>query len=491
MFFNFVARVLIARFYSPADYGFFNLYFTILSIFASIGAIGLKAGIQRNIAYHLGKDEEEKVPAIIGWGIAISLAGGFVSGMVLFIFANPIASIFSDDPVLGYYFKIAAIAVPFYILTIALESIFRGVQRTKERILFNVLGRNTLILASILIVGSFAFHFEKMMLAVSLSFIFLAISFFIYYLKKRKDILGIKKAFKWDISIGKKLFLFSLPLLLVGLSQRVMGWADTIMIGYFMTEDFVGYYQAAKPLSRFISTALTVTLFIYSPISASLYAKKKIRENQTIYTTITKWLCFGTLPIALTFFFYPRWILNIFGVEYSVAIIPLQILTIVYFINNFMGPNGATLTAYGKTKFLMYATGTAAGLNVILNGLLIPFYDIMGAAIATGVSNLSINTIRVKKLKDISGIHSIRFQVLKPIILSTFLSVLFFYSITYLFAVNIIIVALSGISFYGIFLFSIISTKSFSENDIKLLLLVEKRLGLDLTKIKKILKKFI
>jgi len=492
LLFGFLKRVLIARFYTPADYGLFNLYFTILSMFAAVGAIGLRNGIQRNIAYYLGKDEKNKVPAIIGWGLAIGLASGIVFGIALFLFANPLASIFSDDPILGFYFRIAAVALPFYILTIALMSVFRGFQRTKERILFYRMGRNGLFVVFIIIIGLLALPFENVILSISFGIILISIIFFIYYLKTKKKLLGLKKSFKWDFPIGKKLLLFSLPLLFVDLMYRIMGWADTMMIGYFLREDFVGYYQAARPLTGLISTALTVTLFIYSPIASSLYGQEKIKENEVIFTTITKWICFGSLPIALVFIFYPKWVISfLFGADYLAAVIPLQILAAVYFVNNLMGPNGATLTAYGKTKFLMYATGAATGLNLILNGALIPYFGIIGAATATGISLISINIIRVKKLKSLSGIHPVRTDILKPLLLSIPINFFLVLIIREFLPINIIIVAISGVSFYGIFLLSMIFTKSFSKNDIKVLLLVEKKLGIDLSNIKKILRRFI
>jgi len=492
IFFNFLTRVVITRFYTPSDYGMFNLYWTILSIFAAIGSIGLRNGIQRNISYYLGKDDKEKVPAIIGWGLAIGLAGGIIFAIGLFFFSDFIASFFSDDPILGYYFKIAALAVPSWVITTAMVSVFRGFERTKERILFQTFGRYTLMLAFAIVVSLLSLPFQNVILSVSIGIISLSIIFFIYYLKNKKDVLGIKKAFKWDISLGKKLLIFSLPLLLVDIMYRVMGWADTMMIGYFLTEDSVGFYNVAKPLSKFISTGLSISLFIYSPIAASLYAKEKIQENKIIYTVITKWICFSTLPIALVFVFYPRWVISfLFGQDYMAAVIPLQILAVTFFINNFMGPNGATLTAYGKTKFLMYATSSAGILNIVLNGLLIPFYGIIGAAVATSISFVSVNMIRVKKLKDISSIHSIKFEIIKPIVLTISLTGVFVYLLRFFFHLQIVLVAFSGIIFYLIFFVSLLVTKSFSKDDIKILLLVEKRSGIDLTKIKKLLKKFV
>lgn len=492
MIFGLLKRVLIARFYTPADYGLFNLYFTILIIFASIGAIGLKNGLQRNIAFYMGKDKKEKVPAIIGWGLLISIAGGILFGATLYLFADQIAALFSDDPTLGYYFELAALAVPFYVVTLAFISIFRGFQRTKERVLFSNMGRNALIFIFIVFIGFLGLSFDTIILSVSIAVIIVAIFFFLYYLNVRKSALGLERAFRFDLTVGKKLLLFSLPLLLVDIMYKVMGWADTMMIGYFMMEDSVGYYEAAKPISKLITSGLSVALFIYSPLAASLYARDKIKENRVIFTALTKWLCFGTLPIAMVFIFYPRWVLRfLFGGEYLPAVIPLQILAVVYFTLTMMGPNGATLTSYGKTKFLMYATGGAAALNVILNGVLIPSYGIIGAAAATGISLISVNLIRVKKLKDISGVHPLRPEVLKPTALSILVSVLLALGLRYLLPVSIIVVAISGLSFYAIFLSSMVLTKSLSKNDIRLLLLVEKKLGLDLSRIKSFLRRFV
>jgi len=492
LFFNFLARVIIARFYTPADYGLFNLYYTILSIFSSIGIIGLKSGIQRNIAYYLGKDEEEKVPEIIGWGISIGLVGGVIFGIILFHFADPIAAVFSEEPALGNYFKLAAIAVPFYALLILLVSVFRGFQRTKEKILFEDLGKNTLILCAVIPIALMSLGFFNVILGASLSIILISISFFYYYRRNIKRLLDLKPTVRWDLSVGKKLMLFSLPLLFVEIMYRIMGWADTLMIGYFMAEDFVGYYQAAKPMSRFIGTPFDVAHFLYSPIAATLFAKTLFRENKIIFISLTKWICFGTLPLVIAFVFYPGWILDFFfGVEYSTAIVPLQILSVMYFINNFMGPNGATLTAFGRTKFLMYATGAAAGLNLIFNTLLIPYFGIVGAAVATAISIISVNVIRVKKLNDISGIHTIKPILLAPITLSLLLSVPLTYALTQIFPITIYLVIISVLIFYLIFFFSIIMTKSLSKDDIELLLLIEKRSGIDLSWLRKILKRFV
>ena len=49
MLLAFVGRVLVARFFTQAEYGFFSLGFSLLSIFVAISLFGLQDGAARQI----------------------------------------------------------------------------------------------------------------------------------------------------------------------------------------------------------------------------------------------------------------------------------------------------------------------------------------------------------------------------------------------------------------------------------------------------------
>jgi len=492
IFFNFLARIVIARFYTPEDYGLFNLFFTVLSIFLTLSLLGLSNGIQRFIGYYTGSGEKEKIKVVESCGLLIGTISGVCFGILLFFLAPGIASIFSKAPEFIYYLRIAAITLPFYVLLSSLIAIFRGYQRTKEKVLFYDLGRNTLFLVLSFILGILALPFVGIIWSMFVATAIVAISFFIYYLKKQKMLLKRVITFSFDSSVAKTILIFSLPLLFVNVMHRIMGWTDTVMIGYFLFEIDVGFYNVAKPMSSFISTGLTITNFIYAPLVAGLYAQKKFRENDFIFTALTKWICFLTLPLTMIFFFYSDVVISkSFGVEYLPGTIPLKILVVAYFINNFMGPNGSTLIAYGKTKFLMYATFVSATLNITLNVLLIPIYGIVGAAIATGISILSVNIIRVYKLYSISGVHSFKSNIIKPVISTGIIGSIIMIVMMYTKIPGIIqaIVAFGILS--ALFLLMLFVTRSVSQQDIKLLILVEKKTGINLSLFKRLLKRFV
>jgi O-antigen/teichoic acid export membrane protein len=492
IFFNFAARVIIARFYDPSYYGLFNLFFVVLSIFLGIGTLGLTSGISRFIGYYTGSDENHKIKEVECWGLLIGVISGVCFSIVLYFIAPFISSLFSEKTVFVNYIRIASFTLPFYILLYALISVFRGHQSTKEKILFYDLGRNFLFLLFSFIAGFLALPFVGVIWSMFSATAIMSLSIFVYYLKKPKSLLITTNSFSLNPSIGKKILIFSLPLVLVGIMNQVMEWADTLMIGYYLTERAVGFYNVARPLSTFISTGLSVTIFIYAPLVAGLYARYRFKENDIIFSVLTKWICFFTLPLAMVLFFYSNEVISkSFGLEYVHAGIPLKILAIAFFINNFLGPNGATLSAYGKTRFLMYATLLAAGFNIIMNAILIPIYDIIGAAIATGISIVSINLIRTYKLYLISGIHPFKFDNIKPIITTIFSGSIIIIALTTTSISTTFQAILTFILTYIIFIIMLFVTNSLSQQDLKLLIIIEKKIGINLSFLKKLLKRFV
>lgn len=487
----FVGRILFARSFNPSEYGIFSLGITIISIFAVIGTLGLREGTTRQIAYYLSKKQTKKVQSVILW----SLMFGVITGIILFLFvffcADVLAIKIFKMPNLSLPLKIFSISIPFYVALFILNSIFRGFKRVKEKVYFTDIIRNLLfpvLLVPVILLGlSVEWGTSAYMLSISIT----SVIFIIYFLRKLPITLQLSIKNR-DLSVGKELIIFSIPLLLVTILSQVMHWTDTMMLGYFKTQDIVGLYNAATPLGRMISSTNAAMLFIYTPIASGLYAKSKLVEMRKSYTVLTKWLCIATLPITLILALFPAIVINyFFGVEYISASIVLQILVIGLFINSLMGPNGATLTAMAKTNFLMYATFSAACINILLNILLIPKYGINGAAIATVTALVTINILRSIKLYSISKIHSIKKNILKPI----FLSVIMFF-LVYIIATKFLLVTFWTLPIFFIiyiilYIVSLIITKSFDKEDIDMLLKIESKMGINLKILKRIINKFI
>jgi O-antigen/teichoic acid export membrane protein len=491
IFFNFLARVIIARFYTPDDYGLFNLFFTILSIFAGIAFFGLGSGMPRFIGHYTGSGEKHKIRAMEGWSLLIGLVSGISFSILLFFLAPWIAPLFSEENVFIDYMRIAAVTLPFFVILNSLITIFRGHQRTIERILFYDFGMNLTFLIFSFIISILALPFIGVIWSMFAAIVLITISFFIYYLNQQKSLLKNFGSYSFNPSLGKEILIFSLPLLLVDILTQSGGWVSTLMIGYFISASAVGYYQVAYPLSVFIATGLTVSGFLYAPLVASLYSQRKFNETKEIYSTLTKWICFLTLPLAMVLFFFPETIISVFfGVDYISAAIPLKILSIAFFINTMTGPDGAVLIAYGETKFLMYATTGNALINILLNFIIIPNYGIIGAAFTTGFSLILVNIIRISKLFAISGVHSLKPKNLKPIISTVFFGSILVIALTYLPILGILQAIIAFVLLSILFLLMMLLTHSVSKQDINLLKLIEKKIRINLSFVERLIIRF-
>ena len=117
----------------------------------------------------------------------------------------------------------------------------------------------------------------------------------------------------------------------------------------------------------------------------------------------------------------------LFGARYMGAALALQILSAGEFVHTLVGPNGTTLTSYGKTTLLMIDAVLAAILNIVLNLLLIPRYGISGAAIATAISLAVSNVLVSGQLYYYYRIHPFRSNYIKSVIAGLLVLLVLYY----------------------------------------------------------------
>lgn len=491
MLFIFITRIVIARYYSMEQYGLFSLFYIILTIAASISTLGLGDGLSRYIAYYKGKGKNNDVRSLIRWGFIFSIISSIIISAFLYLTADFITPYLVDDTRFSFYLKIVALTTPFFVIARILITIYRGIERAKEKIIFTSILKPTLILVFVSVVGIMTLPFDYVIIAISISYISASLAFFLYFITTKKRFFGSKTKEKLTPDLGKKLLLFSLPLLLVSIMTNVMHFTDTVMLAFFKTEIDVGIYNAAKPLSHLVSTGLLISLFIYQPIASRLFAINRKKEIDVIYTSLTKWVCFFSFPIAMCFIIFPTTVITIYGSDYVLAASTLQVLASVYLIQSFFGPNHTTLIAYGRSKFVMYANIIAAATNVLMNLILIPIYGPIGAATATGISVMGMVSVKSIMVYRISGIHVFKSQLLKPLLSTTVIVLLIGYFVHQFMYVDMIVLVVFFALFYILFFAMMILTKSISKEDMDLFVLVERKTGLDMKRTKKIIKRFL
>ncbi len=489
MFLAFIGRVLVARYGTEAEYGIFSLAFVILNICAMAGTLGLRQGTPRSIAYARGKNDSEKVQKLVSASIQFGGFAGVIIGIFIFFTSDIIATRIFHEPALGNPLKIFAIGIPFFTLIHVFASIFRGFDDIKPKVYFQDIMRNIIFPLLLLLIILLKLPFIGVFYAFLASLVIPCVLIIIYAFKR----LPLKKlTIKLGDPIAKELIFFSLPLLGTIVLQMIIDWTDTLILGALKTSSEVGLYNAALPLARFISSPLMALLLIYTPIISGLYAQGMVEDLKRNFAVLTKWLCSATFPLFLILFLFPELVLSIlFGSSYTPAAYVLRILSLGFIINNFLGPNGDTLIAMGKVHFIMWATLASAIINLVLNFSLIPIFGIIGAATASVVAITSVNLVRSWKLHSLSKAQPLSKNLLKPTLVSLLVGLFVYFVTNFFLELSFWFLPFVFILFYLIYGLSIILTKSFDQEDVTMLLAIEKKADVDLTIIKKVLKRFL
>ena len=490
MLFAFMGRLLIARQWSASDYGVFSLAFAILNISVIISTLGLQRGTSRSIAYARGKNENEKIQGFVSASLWLALAGSLILCFILFLVSEAIAENIFHEPALTTSLRIFSIAIPFFTLLNVFTGIFLGFGLVQAKVYFKEILRNLLFPLLLLGVILLNLSFSGVFYAYTASLAIPCLLLIIYARKHLPSSIRIAK--HAADPAAKELLFFSLPLLGVAMLGMIIAWADTLMLGYFKTSATVGLYNAAQPLAHFITYPLEALLLVYMPVTSGLYAKGEMSEMRRNFSVLTKWLCSLTLPLFLILFLFPDVVLNfLFGANYIFAATALRILSLGFIVSNFLGPSGATLIAIGESKFIMWATLTTAVLNVGLNILLIPPFGIVGAAVASVVAIISVNLIRCWKLYSLTKAQPLSKNLIKSTLASLGVIFLIYFISRSFFTATPFMLSLLFFLYYAIYGSVTLFTKSFDQEDITMLLLIEKKTGVNATAIKRILRRFL
>jgi len=379
-----VKRVLTS-YLSPGDFGIYSFALTVISITGVIATLGLGDGVARYIAYFRGRNEDHKINELITSATVMGLSASAIAMIASpALFEHLAGNGFDTQGEISAVIKIMIFTIPTTILLNVAVGVYRGFDRTNVNMYFNKLLRPLSLLIFSLAAMHFGLSFHGIVFMDLLSMIFTFCVMSVYFIKKPP--FEPKLKFKFS-EPTKELFRYSFPILITSTLINFMTWTATIMLGYFKSAEVVGVYNAVSPLVGFLTIIVSPMGFVYVPVVSKLWGENKTELIGPIYQIMTKWCFLLTFPIFVLMFVYPEYLLtNIYGADYASGAMVLRILTLGAIANSYFGVNYHTLMASGNSDLLMKCSIASAGMNVLLNFLLIPQYGILGAAIAYSIS---------------------------------------------------------------------------------------------------------
>ena len=456
---------------------------------AALAAIGLPAGVIRYVSFYKGKEDEGRIKGTIISAIKMNFPISVIFALLLFFGAGWISIHVFHDANLTPVLKIFSIAVPFLVLAQNLLSATVGFQEIRYQVYTQQIFQEVFKLAGI--VTFVALGFGVLGAALGWVIAIVLMPFLAFYFLEKKVFPVFNSNVK-ALPTGKELFSFSWPLIFVGIAGMVMGFMDTLMLGYFCSSYEVGIYNAALPTAMLIRMPSAALGSIFVPVITELYAREKYDDLRDTYSAVTKWISSLVFPAFLLMALFSDDIIKIlFGVKYVIGAEALTILAFGFFVSVSLGSAANIINAFGKTKITMgcYLTGSAA--NFCLNLYLIPIFGINGAAMATAVSLVFVNVIYF-----ISGYHVSKMQPFKPNhlkpIFSAIIAILFVYALTkYLIGISFFVLVAMFFVFLAVYFFLLLLIKGFDKNDLMIMRAIDQRLGTKSDWIRKIIQKFV
>jgi O-antigen/teichoic acid export membrane protein len=191
------------------------------------------------------------------------------------------------------------------------------------------------------------------------------------------------KAMEFDWNFWKPTIKQALPFGLSTIFITVFYWISSVMLSSMKGDAVVGWYNAAYRLVLvllFIPTAWSNAIF---PVMSKFYVTSRDSLRFSFERSL-KYLTILAIPIGVgTTLLAQRFILLVFGAQYTNSIIALQILVwssvFIFMSSSF----GNLFNSLNRQIVVTKVVGICSAANVVLNLILIPRYGLVGASITT------------------------------------------------------------------------------------------------------------
>ncbi len=373
---QFLLNIVCARSFGTSDYGLINYGASLIAFFNSIGTLGFYAVVTKYFA-----EDEKKAGEILGTGtiartvfsvisiillqIIVSLSDSSDMQIRLVVFCQSLSILFASSDLFVYWFRYKSEAKIVAILRLAaffITAIWK--------------------LLSILVFHNIVIY----VVGVSLEIGFFA---FFQRLCFRKEYKQYKLCFSF-VTL-KKLLKISYPFIFSSLLATIYAQTDKIMLRSMLSNSAVGIYSVSLTLAGAIAIIPSALIEGFRPeiMVYKVNDESKYKQRfQQLYGLVF-WVCITYCVFISIFAKYI--ILFLYGAEYTPAIPSLSLVVWYTSFSYFGSINNLFMVAEDKTKWVQVTTLIGAMLNIIMNYSFIPSMGVIGAALASLLTQVLAN----------------------------------------------------------------------------------------------------
>ncbi|MFV1982864.1 MAG: polysaccharide biosynthesis C-terminal domain-containing protein [Thiohalomonadales bacterium] len=400
----YISHILLARWMGNSEFGIYAYAWVWLTVLGVIAPFGLNIAVVRFLPDYLSKKKWRRVIGVIRHSQLFVLCSSLILTALAMLTVYTTRSWIPDYYITPLYIAFASIPIIAYI------DLYEGMSRSFNwiKLAFTpsyILLPTALILLIIVIIVAGITPTASIALSVVFIAAILALMLQVWiFHRKIHTIVPQSKPVYHSLHWLRN----ALPFLLVDVFYLVLANTDIILLGKYMEPDKIAIYYAAVKTSNLI----LFILFAVSAISATkfseLYAQKKHQQLSELYYGSVRWTLLPALIASVILFLAGKLLLSFFGPAFVDGYVVLVILTIGILFKSAVGPIDLLLNMTENQKPCAVVFGYSAGLNIILNLTLIPYFGLIGAAFATTLS-VVVSTVWLAALtKKNLNIHVFR-----------------------------------------------------------------------------------
>ncbi len=470
---TYVYRLAVARYIGPEAYGQLTLALTFLSITGTLSLLSVNQSIVKYVSEYRANDDWASIKGAVLSSLHLIMPTSVINILVMYFTAGFVArNIFKNSsPEFIFIIQILAFVAPFSNTSSVFIDTIKAFKKMRYVVFTNRIFQNLVQLVVTLILVSLGYGLIGAawgwLAGVALS------SLLAFYFMERKIGPIIFRDVKPNYQ-RRKILRFSTPLLFSALMATILGWIDTIILGYYLSESLVGIYNAAFP------TAMLV-LIPYSALNTlALPSLSEVHETgetslSTIVKTIARWAVIASFPLFILMALFSEQVLHLlFGKQYIPAATALIILSAANITSAMIGPLSDLLKSVERTDILFKNSVVALVLNTSFNIFFIPEWGlglgIEGAALATFLTTILMNVVIVAEAYYFESVTPFHVDIWKPVLAAIVPLVLVYAGLKMLFTtVPLWVLFPAGIVFAALYLATFVLLGGINERDIEII----------------------
>ena len=481
---SFGTRLIAANHLGSSDYGLIVLGLTLINVTALVVLVGLPQGVARQIS------RSENKAQVFFSSLLIAGPAAVLTAILSVLFADRVSMIF-NEPTFVPVLVVFAVTLPFFVLVKLFVGGIRGVEHARGKVMVqDIFGKGVLLIA--IGIGSFlGVGVVGIALSWVVTFVVTA-AVAVYVLYNHTTLLDVRSLSVRETSTTSySLITFSLPLMFAGAASLLLNEMDNLFLGFFHSSAAVGVYDAAFTLARMLLIFLLGFAFLFLPAFSRLDEAGDRQKMDRLYKIVVKWVTFLTFPMFISLVFFPDYFISLlFGTDFVDGGLALVIVSVGLFSSVLLGMNGNALMAIGETRLILRANVVALAVNIVLNAALVPAFGITGAAVATSISVILVDSYRSYYLYSLSGIHPFYRSYLRPLTGSVIVAAALFATLNSTVSTGTAALAFV-VTMSVLHVLVIVLLGGIDAEDLELLGTVNEQVAVDLQPVRTILQRFV